>query len=75
MNASLSMLNPGQMGKVVSIKAPSELKRRLVALGFIRGANVSAVHSTLLGDPKSYQVCGSHISLRNKEAEQIIVEV
>jgi Fe2+ transport system protein FeoA len=71
--AELTTLQPGQRGRIVKVNGEGELKDRLAALGFRAGATVGVLYSALMGDPRTYFVCGSQISLRRNEASHIIV--
>jgi Fe2+ transport system protein FeoA len=70
---ALTTLQPGQRGLIVKIDVEGELRDRLAALGFRTGASVGVLYSALMGDPRTYFVCGSQISLRKNEANHIIV--
>jgi Fe2+ transport system protein FeoA len=71
--AALTSLQPGQRGRIVKVQGEGDLRDRLAALGFRTGATVGVLYSALMGDPRTYIVCGSQISLRKNEASQIIV--
>ncbi|MES9903605.1 MAG: FeoA family protein [Sedimenticola sp.] len=69
----LSTLKPGEKGKIIRVDGESELKRRLATLGFRCGATVGVLYSALLGDPKTYLICGCQVSLRKSEAKHIFI--
>jgi Fe2+ transport system protein FeoA len=71
--AVLTALQPGQRGRIVKVNGEGELRDRLAALGFRAGASVGVLYSALMGDPRTYFICGSQISLRKSEASHIIV--
>jgi Fe2+ transport system protein FeoA len=73
--ATLSQLAPGNKAIIAKIEADNDLRERLVALGFRVGAKVGVLYSALMGGPRTYTVCGSQISLRQSEAENIRVSV
>jgi len=71
----LSDLTPGQKGIVVAIRSRGPLRRRLLDMGLVRGETVFVERVAPLGDPVEYAVKGSHLSLRRKDAADIIVEI
>jgi len=71
----LSHLTPGQQGVVVAIRSRGPLRRRLLDMGLVRGETVFVERVAPLGDPVEYAVKGSHLSLRRKDAADIIVEI
>ncbi len=73
--AMLSLLKPGEKGEITALIGEKELKSRLAAMGFRKGAKVAVSHSALFGDPRTYTVAGSQISLRKTEADQVQVVV
>jgi ferrous iron transport protein A len=70
----LSQLPSGESGRIQKIQADSALRDRLAALGFRNGARVGVLYSALMGDPRTYMICGSQISLRKAEADLILVD-
>jgi ferrous iron transport protein A len=71
----LSHLRPGQEGVVVRLGAKGPLKRRLLDMGVVRGETIAVVRVAPLGDPVEFMLKGYSLSLRKKDAEQILVEV
>jgi ferrous iron transport protein A len=49
-------------------------RRKLLALGLTRGAEISIVRVAPLGDPVEIRVRGSSLSLRKEEAAALSVE-
>jgi Fe2+ transport system protein FeoA len=70
---TLSQLKPGARARITHLDSNSSLSDRLSAMGFHVGGSVSVLHSALMNDPRTYQVCGSQVSLRKSEAD--LVEV
>ncbi len=74
----LADLKPGQRARVVAIAPDIRglLRRRLLDLGFTRGAVVQAVLRSSFGrgDPTAYRVRGTLIALRREHAQRIYVE-
>jgi len=71
----LSDLTPGEAGVVVAVRSRGALRRRLLDMGLVKGETVSVERVAPLGDPVEYTVKGSHLSLRRKDAADIIVEI
>ena len=71
----LSALTPGQKGVITAIRTSGPLRRRLLDMGLVRGEMVYVERVAPLGDPVEYTVKGSHLSLRRKDAADIIVEI
>ncbi len=72
---NLSMLKPGESGKITKIGAIGPLKRRLMDMGVLVGEDVKVEKVAPLGDPLEVSVKHYKLSLRKKEAEGIAVEV
>ncbi|MEI7948331.1 MAG: metal-dependent transcriptional regulator [bacterium] len=70
---SLAAMLPDEEGVVMSITAG--LGRRLAAYGLVKGSSVRLSKIAPLGDPRSFLVNGTEISLRASEAKQIQVEL
>ena len=70
----LSELEPGERGVVIRVIGPSDIKRRLLDMGFVRGTEVLVVRKAPLADPVEYEVKGYNVSLRREEAACVIVE-
>src|SRR5262245_38615352 len=71
---SLSLLSPGDTGRIVRVDAGSGIGRRLLDLGFVPGTELRVVRRAPLGDPVTYELRGSRICLRRGEAARIFVE-
>jgi ferrous iron transport protein A len=68
---SLFDLRRGEAGVVDRIELPGADARRLMELGFLPGATVTAGLSAPGGDPKVFQVDGSEIALRSETARRM----
>lgn len=69
--ASLFDLRRGEAGVVDRIELPGEDARRLMELGFLPGARVTAGLSAPGGDPKVFEVDGSEVALRGETARRL----
>lgn len=72
---TLEALSFGQRGRVVDIRLPGDLRLRLGELGFIKGAEVTAVRKGPFGDPLWFSLRGVSYALRREDARGIWVEV
>jgi ferrous iron transport protein A len=64
-------LRRGEVGVVDRIDLPVDDARRLMELGFLPGARVTAGLSAPGGDPKVFQVDGSEVALRGETARRM----
>ena len=69
----LSELAVGCRGCVVSVGGETEVKRRLLEMGFCNGACVEAVRRAPLGDPIEFRLRGYFLSLRDEQARHVVV--
>lgn len=72
---TLTELKPGQSGKILGIWTTGPLKRRLMDMGVIPGADVVVEKVAPLGDPMEISIKQYRLSLRKSEAAKIDVEV
>lgn len=72
---NLSMLRPGDRGRITRMGAIGPLKRRLMDMGVLVGEEVKVEKVAPLGDPIEVIIKSYSLSLRKKEAEGIAVEV
>ncbi len=70
----LSMLKPGEAGKIIKIGSIGPLKRRLMDMGVLVGEIIRVEKVAPLGDPIEVTIKNYNLSLRKKEAEGINVE-
>ncbi|MEC1718137.1 FeoA family protein [Schinkia azotoformans] len=49
------------------------MRRRLLDLGFVKGAQIEVLQKSPLGDPAAYRVNNTTIALRKEESSQILV--
>ncbi|MFB9992737.1 FeoA domain-containing protein [Deinococcus oregonensis] len=61
---TLDALNPGEAAHVVNLDRLHPLRRRLLELGFVRGARVVVVRRAPMGDPVELRVNGTDLALR-----------
>ncbi|NSL51593.1 FeoA family protein [Calidifontibacillus erzurumensis] len=69
----LSKCTSGDNVEVIEIAVEGVLRRRLLDLGFVKGAKVDVLQKSPLGDPVAYRVKGTIIALRQEESSKIFV--
>ncbi len=69
----LSDLQPGEEALVLQILAQGPVRRRMLEMGFIRGAHVRVEKLAPLGDPMELVIKGYHLSLRRDEGDCILI--
>lgn len=74
-NKVLSELEKWEKGKVLRGEGKTDIRRRIMDMGVVRGALVEVERIAPLGDPIEIRVKGYHLSLRKEEAKGIQVEV
>ena len=72
---ALSELQPGAKGKVMRITNTEGVRRRLLDMGVVSGAEVLVEGVAPLGDPMEIKVKGYRLSLRKNEAASIYVSL
>jgi len=75
MEISMRNMKKNQKGHIVSVHCEGELRQRINDMGLTPGAEVKIVGRAPLKDPVALKVRGFTISLRNNEADFIIVSV
>lgn len=64
----------GAKATVVKINGEGALKRRIMDMGVTKGVEILVRKVAPLGDPMEVTLRGYQLSLRKKEAENIVVE-
>ena len=72
--ASLRDIKPGQSALIQGIRGNSPFKKRLLEMGLVKGEVIQKLKLAPLADPAEYVVKGYHVSLRQEEAADILVE-
>jgi Fe2+ transport system protein FeoA len=70
----LSELKPGESGTVRKVEGDKAIRRRMMDMGLVNGAEVQVKRVAPLGDPIEFSVRGYSLSLRKSEAHAIHVE-
>ncbi len=71
---TLGSLKPGENGIIKSLRCIGLIRRRFLDIGLIPGTEVKAVLESFGGDPVAYRIKDTHIAIRKKDAESIIIE-
>ena len=74
MKISLRQLEVNQKASIVSVAARGELGRRIRDMGLVPGTEITIVGRAPLKDPVAIRLKGFTMSLRNSEADHIMVE-
>ena len=70
----LSEMKEGQTGTVIRVGGNGILRRRILEMGILKGAEIYIEKYAPLRDPLELIVKGYHVSLRVEEAAQITVD-
>ncbi len=72
---NLRQMKKNQSGIITAVKADGELGRRIRDMGLVTGTPVKIQGRAPLYDPVALRLSGYTLTLRNKEADYITVEV
>ena len=64
-----------QSGVIKAVKVSGELGRRIREMGLVPGTEITIKQRAPLYDPVALRVMGGTLTLRNNEADHIVVEV
>jgi Fe2+ transport system protein FeoA len=70
---ALNKLGVGCCGHVSAVGGDSEVRRRLLEMGFCNGAKVEVIRRAPLGDPIEFRLRGYHLSLREEQARHVSI--
>lgn len=71
----LSQMKENQNGIITIVKNKNNLQRRLFDMGFVTGQQIKCTNIAASGSPIAYNIRGSKIALRKKDADLIGVKV
>ena len=74
-SVGLGTLDVGAEARIDVIDKAHPLRRRLLELGFVRGAPVRVVRRAPLGDPTELALGGTHLALRASELRGVWVKL
>ncbi len=75
MRVNLRQMKKNQNGSIVQVRADGALGRRIRDMGLVPGTQIKVQGRAPLKDPVALRVKGFTLTLRNKEADFIEVEV
>lgn len=64
-----------QSGTIKSVKVGGELGRRIREMGLVPGTEITVQGRAPLNDPVALRVLGGTLTLRNNEADFIVVDI
>ena len=70
---TLRGLKPGESAEVYKITVGGELGRRMRDMGLVPGTGIRVMGSAPLNDPVEIKLKGYNLTLRNNEADHILV--
>lgn len=68
-------MKKNQSGVITSVKAGGVLGRRIREMGLVPGTEITIQGRVPLNDPVALRIMGGTLTLRNNEADHIIVSV
>ncbi|MBL7062792.1 MAG: ferrous iron transport protein A [Anaerolineae bacterium] len=71
---TLNQLEPGERATIVKVGGEGPVRRRILDMGVVSGADIKVVRVAPLGDPVEFLIKGYNLSLRKSEAQHIQVE-
>lgn len=71
----LRKMAKNQSGTITSVKVGGELGRRIREMGLVPGTEITIQGRAPLYDPVALRVMGGTLTLRNNEADYIVVDV
>ncbi len=70
---TMDRLSPGSVGRIVRMEAGSDIRQRLLDLGFMEGGTVKSIMTAAAGDPIAFGIRGAVIALRARDCRSIRV--
>ncbi|EKN64993.1 FeoA family protein [Schinkia azotoformans] len=70
----LCQCETGDKVVIESMSIQGVMRRRLLDLGFVKGALIEVLQKSPLGDPAAYRVNNTTIALRKEESSKIFVK-
>lgn len=71
---TLRMLKPGEEAVIAKVTANGELGRRIRDMGLVPGTKIMVMGRAPLKDPVEIKLKGYNLTLRNNEADHIMVQ-
>ncbi len=67
-------LPPGAWGRILELRLPGPLHRRLLELGLFPGRCIRRAHTAPAGSPIAFEAQGMVVALRTRDAAHILVQ-
>jgi ferrous iron transport protein A len=71
----LDEMKPGESGTVASVCSCGALRRRMMEMGLVKGAELKVIRLAPSGDPVEVLLKGYSLALRREEAANVTLEV
>jgi ferrous iron transport protein A len=71
---NLRQMKKYETGTILSVKVGGELGRRIREMGLVPGTEITIQGRAPLNDPVALRVMGGTLTLRNNEADYIMIE-
>jgi len=75
MITTLDNLKKGENGIITTFKGNGRVRKHLMEMGLVRGADIKVERVAPLGDPIEVKIKGYSLSLRKEEAKEIEIEI
>lgn len=73
LQTTLDHLSIGESATILSLSFPAAKRRRMLDLGFLPGAKVTALLESPWHDPVAYGIAGAVVALRHEDARLITI--
>lgn len=71
----MRQMKKNQSGVIISVKAGGILGRRIREMGLVPGTKITIQGRAPLNDPVALRIMGGTLTLRNNEADHIMVSI
>ena len=71
---SINDIETGGRARVRGLLAHGTMRRRMLDIGLVSGAEVECVGQSPMGDPRAYLICGAVIAIRRSDGDKVIIE-
>jgi ferrous iron transport protein A len=72
---SLRKMKKGQSGSIAAVTVSGELGRRIREMGLVPGTEITVIGRAPLNDPVAVRVMDGTLTLRNSEADYILIHI
>ena len=75
MERCINDIEIGGRAAVKGLLAHGTMRRRMLDIGLVNGAEVECVGLSPMGDPRAYLICGAVIAIRRSDGDKVIINV